>query len=468
MAENGISLEDLLIDVDLGDNEEEIWAELMNQIEQGNVIPVIGPDFLIDKEVGQGYHQLLINAVAKWGGVTPPPRSFSRLLYDSRFQAKLASTKKNNDYIYQLLEFILGKSSVDPNPLLKRLLATKRFPFVITTSFTPVVEKCMQEVWRTAPRVLQFNNDAKRSMQVGFGDVSGEKELTTPTVFYLFGKVSKEPHRYVVTDLDMMAFCRTWMSGNGIPRNVAECIRKRYLLFLGGGYSDWLFRFIWYSMRHSAIERQRSSLFVIPEQSGIDEDSFEAFLERLETVTLHDPEYLVGQIEQRLKDLDDNRASKSLENRDVFLSYSRKDFELAARLAQELQDRGVSVWLDKDAIAYGELWQKAIEHGIRQAELFVPLLTETIEEEFMEEHEYRVEWMLAEERQKRMGMRTFILPVASEGFDFYDRKTGIPDAFQKLNALFIQHPQDLSTVADRIKEELDKVYRLKQKMGNGQ
>ena len=466
MVEEKLKIEDLPFDPDLGNNEESAWEELYLQIEKGNVIPVIGPDFLTERRDEKNLHQRLIIPLAKWAGVESSPGSFSQLLYDRKFRAKLEDSNKKKDYIYALLDQLLSKVQETPYPPLMRLFMTKRFPFVITTSFTPIVERCMKEVWgKNAVRVLQFNNDSQRSMKVGFGDITDENDLLTPTVFYLFGKVSREPHRYVVTDMDMMDFCRTWLSGNGIPRNIATAIRKRYLLFLGGSYTDWLFRFIWFSMRQAAIESQRSSLFVLPENNLEEGDSFEAFLERLETYTLHNPDYVVDRIEQHVAGLD-KQKNKTQSDSYVFLSYSRRDYHLAKSLRDSLELKGVKVWWDKDTIPQGERWEQAIENGISHCELFIPLLTENIEREYLEEHEYRREWLLAEKRQVKMGGRPFIIPVAQQSFDLYNTHTQLPNAFKEMNALIFTSPDETDGLAESIARELNKVMDLKKRMSN--
>lgn len=471
MEEKDLLLVDAPINLDFGDDKEEEWAELMAQIEQGNVIPVIGPDLILEQRSGKPFHQYLIDYLVRWAGVTSSPRSFSQLLYDRNFQAKLALCRLNNDGIYKLLNTMVPQCAPVPHPALEKLLRTKRFPFVITTSFSPGVELAMRTIWGDgAVRTRIFNNDPRRSEDESFCDISSEKDMRFPTVFYMFGKVTSDAHRYVVTDVDMMEFCRRWMSGSGIPRHVADVIRKRYLLFLGGSYSDWLFRFIWFSIRQSEMARKKSSLVVVPKIEKKDpEDSFPAFLERLQTFTLNDPIAVVDEIEQRLARLEqERRADEGARDSNVFISYSRRDSELADRLRLELEKRGVKVWFDELSIGGGERWREAIEVGIRQAELFVPLLTSNIEKECMEEHEYREEWRIAVERLNRMGGRTFIVPVVTPGFNLENPLTRLPKVFRELNVVFLASDMDMTPVAKGLQVELGKINALKQTVSHGE
>jgi hypothetical protein len=61
----------------------------------------------------------------------------------------------------------------------------------------------------------------------------------------------------------------------------------------------------------------------------------------------------------------------------VFISYARKDgAALAQRLQKDLNDQGFEAWLDKQRIAGGAVWTKAIESALDQAEYVVALLTQ--------------------------------------------------------------------------------------------
>ncbi len=52
----------------------------------------------------------------------------------------------------------------------------------------------------------------------------------------------------------------------------------------------------------------------------------------------------------------------------VFISYSRRDIAFAERLARDLQDAGLEIWIDYQSIRGGEYWRKAIAKGIQEAD----------------------------------------------------------------------------------------------------
>lgn len=98
---------------------------------------------------------------------------------------------------------------------------------------------------------------------------------------------------------------------------------------------------------------------------------------------------------------------------DIFLSYSRKDSEHALALADQFEQRGVEIWIDRHGIEGAERWAAEIVEGIRACPTFLVLLSPN---SVSSEHVLR-ELSLATEKGKR------ILPVMLE-------KTELPSTFQ--------------------------------------
>lgn len=64
------------------------------------------------------------------------------------------------------------------------------------------------------------------------------------------------------------------------------------------------------------------------------------------------------------------------ERPDVFISYSRADAAFVRRLAAELEERGLDVWVDWEDIRKGADWRAKVHAGIDSARTVVPVLTE--------------------------------------------------------------------------------------------
>lgn len=454
-------------------SDESRWQQLLNEIDNENVIPVIGPDLLvapklIKEKIGndefvrsENLHQQLISFIANSTGVTSRPRTFSQLVYDENYK-KIVRNNPNQIYllIYQMLSNITQIKEIDESPsqLLIDLLGTKKFPFVITTSFTPIVEKVMEDIFGKV-NVLNFNSNPQESSQEKGGDIKGLNDLKQPTIYYMFGKFCNMADRFVVTDSDMMKFCSKWIKGEGVPKNLTEALKKKYLLILGNNYSDWLFRFVWYGLRSTTNDMK--SDIVVNDRA---EDSFKEFLERLETFFQEDPSKVIKSIKDDMEFRSIANTFRTTYDTDVFISYSRSDKIIAEKLKKKLESENLKIWFDDGSIKKAEDWEPAIEIGIKNSRLFLPLLTKNVEQESIIPHEYRTEWNIASNLASKMGGRTFIVPFVENGFDFYNQLTRIPKEFSKKNATWFSDDTELNEIAEVILREVANLKELESRM----
>lgn len=460
-------------------SDESRWQQLLNEIDDENVIPVIGPDLLVEPKLikeksgddefvrSENLHQQLISYIATNTGVTSRPRTFSQLVYDENYK-KIVRNNPNQIYflIYQMLSKINQIKEIDdkPSQLLIDLLGTKKFPFVITTSFTPIVENVMERFYGKVD-VLNFNSNPQESSQEKGGDIKGLNDLKQPTVYYMFGKFCNMADRFVVTDSDMMKFCSKWIKGEGVPKNLTEALKKKYLLILGNNYSDWLFRFVWYGLRSTTNEMK--SDIVVNDRA---EDSFKEFLERLETFFQEDPSKVIKSIKDDMEARNIANTLRTDYDTDVFISYSRSDETIAEKLYERLKSAELNVWFDNGNddenghIKKAENWKDAIERGLRHTRLFLPILTKNVENESLVPHEYREEWKIASTFASKMGGRTFIVPFVEKGFDFYNQLTKIPEEFSKKNATWFSDDTELDEITEVILREVANLKVLESRM----
>ena len=422
----------------------------------GDVIPVIGPDFQLEGEKNVDKH--LIGWFSRRFKLDYLPETYSQLIYDPKF-------RRYKDNIYYYLDQVLKQMKLTPSKLIVDLLQTKQFPFVITTSFTPVVENLMCTIYGKV-KVLQFRNDGSRDIKTGIGDIGSERDLLEPTVFYMFGKHSYETKRYAVTEADFMEFCKSWLAEQNIPKVLATAIKKRSLLCLGSSYSDWLLRFIWYSMR-TKVEDLRSSVIV----SQHVEPSLEEFLKRIEASIQRDPQKAINEIVSRIgarkTQMESRQTDVTKFENDIFISYSRKDERMVNRLREAMEKQGLNIWFDRTNIQGGDGWLERITHGIRTSRLFVPVLSRNIEREIYEEHEYRTEWRIATAIFNKRGGQTFIYPLNEKGFNFYKSETKVPPEFQEKHAIAFDTESDFIDVAKAMNNKIEDLRKLENELRNG-
>lgn len=431
------SFDDDIFDIDIlsTDPDEPLWDKLTQQIIDGKVIPVIGPELLMVNNTN--IHSFIIDGLGKKLAMTKAPQSFSEVVYAPEYKEKCG----NRESIYYQVNNIFAKKIFPVSQQLSRFLSIRQFPFVITTSFTPIVEQAMKAIWKDELRVMRFNNNPIEN-----DDIKTGTDLRKPTVYYMFGKVGEGIHKYVLTDTDMLDFVASWLSNDSKarPKNLCNELKDKYLLMLGNNYSNWLFRFIWYSMRKPDLGHGMLAYDSL-------DDQLINFLERAETFTKQNTSEVIDQILARLeKKLAENEITKFYkpeENMDVFISYSRSDSEVAEKLYEALTAQGKRVWYDKNNLTDGGNFMDEIRKAIRTAKYFVPILSENIRKEKDDPHVYRNEWDQAIEVAISMG-RTYIIPLAEEGFDFY--RAAIPDKMQQHNAIFFSNNEGIDVVAEKI------------------
>jgi len=78
------------------DKDEPLWDKLIQQIIDGNVIPVIGADLLTDDK--DNPHKVIVDFLANGFKVESKPNSFSELVYDPNYKK---DNKKDSIY-YQV------------------------------------------------------------------------------------------------------------------------------------------------------------------------------------------------------------------------------------------------------------------------------------------------------------------------------------------------------------------------------
>lgn len=424
--------DDLIFDDNI---EEPLWDMLIQKIIDGNVIPVIGSELLTLN--GLDINTYLVNGIGRKLSMKKLPNTFSELVYAPEYKNSYC----NRDRIYFQIANIFAKKKFPANPLLKKILSIRQFPFVITTSFTPIVEDTMRTIWKDELRVLRFNNNPKEN-----DDIITGADLRKPTIYYMFGKVCDGVRKYVLTDTDMLDYVSSWLSNDNRirPKNLCNELKDKYILMLGNNYSNWLFRFIWYSIRKSDLGR---GMFAY---DSIDE-SLINFLERAETFTKQNTsdviDQLTARLEKRLAENERIKFNRPEENIDVFISYSRSDSAVAEQIYRLLTKQGKKVWYDKQNLTEGGNFMEEIRKAIRTAKYFVPILSQNITQEKDFSHVYRNEWDTAIEVAISMG-RTFLIPLAEQGFDFYG--ASIPEKIQQHNAIFYSKEGDMTTTINKL------------------
>ncbi len=417
-------------------NEEQRFDALINAIENRDVLLVIGKGYEVNKdseenkpqfdELGEdsNLYDLILHQLCQEN--ESDAIDFSELNDDANFSYKEGNIWRHKNLYESISQKIADfELSVDDvNPRLLSLLQTGYFRFVFTTSFSPLVEIAMKEQWgANNVRVLNVMDKDTNNQDI----LDSQRDLLTPTVYYLFGK-AEGTNTFVATDNDALNILQRWQRKTSSYK-ILEATSNKHLLALGCVQDDWLFRFIWYTLKgqenlsKGSVSRYSKS------------DSLERYLRRNNILERKDADSFVDRIIQALKDKDANKPLEKPHNgSDVFISYSRRDGDVADAVYKALFNQGLDVWYDKYNLAgRGGDYLKTIFHAIKTCKMFVPILTPTISEQRAERHPYRLEWDCAvNELIKQKGIRCCI-PLIDQNYNIYEKsfEDNVPDEIAK-------------------------------------
>jgi len=393
------------------------WSRILQRIEGGKVVPVIGEhlslmhgrdqaaptplaSFLCEQLDLPGLPTASLNEVAV-RYLRRNPRGLDDLYAD----------------IFQALP--TGDDVALPAPLLQ-LAEIRDFDLFVTTSFDPYLALALNQVRfgrrsSSSTRVLAY----ERSRAV---DVPERyTELDHPVVYHLFGKAQPAPI-FAVTDEDVLEFVHTLQAPECQPPNLADAMREQRLLVLGTRLTGWLTRFF---LRVSSADRLRDARradYVI--DAAVDRDAdqslfFEHFgeVKLLPIATIDFVDELVRRWRARHPTVVAadrvRRGSPAAHGAgDVFLSYASEDLATVRLLREQLErEAGVRVWLDRDALRGGDQWERRIADTLRDCALCVPVVSASAK---AGGYRYvRTEWREALRLQAgRPADRRFVLPLA--------------------------------------------------------
>lgn len=419
------------------------WEELMIFLEDGRVIPVVGPDLhVLQTENGpRTLYKCLAEQLAQSLQIPDdqcPPD------YDLNWVAG-AYLRNHGDRrkLYSRLRQIVERSEFAiPEPLIK-LAQIPAFKLFVTTTFDSLLNQAVDSVrFGGEPRTEEFIFSPNRRLE----DLPGEiAEAHAPIVFRLFGKQSSLPD-YVVTDEDMLEFLHVLQSPDQRPQLLFDELKDHHLLILGCSYPDWLARFFVRTVTNERLSALRDHAEIIADDCTIQNSDLVLFLKQYQTEVFEEPNAIafVDELHRQWTERHPvdarpdppvsqpsvDRAKPAFGSDSIFLSYASEDRGVVQSMKEALESIGLDVWFDQRDIESGEDWEYEIRRNIRNCLLFVPLITENAMNRL--EGVFRKEWRWAIDRAAGMDDSIpFVQPVGC--LVTPDQAKAVPEYFLKRN-----------------------------------
>lgn len=397
-----------------------------------------------------------------------------------------ATPSDKQDPIYCLLADGIDYELSDISPELTKLLRSKLFKFVLTTTIDGYVEALMRDIWGDELRVVNISdNQSLKDFQTAL-ETSRVNKYEQPTLFYVFGKVIKgreKPKGFMETDVDAIRYIEKWMKDLD-NRHIVPFLKKKRMLALGCKFDDWYFRFFWYIITRgfndadregakdtdgSILTRDNLASMFNPDDPA--DQHLKEYLHR-RGVCMHDDVWLfMNHIYNLLTstDLDSPFRKMILEKRrmgEIFISYKNTDVlfasELFCKLAREKQ---LNVWFDNVMLKGGDEYEAVIREAILQSKIFIPILSPAISKDLEDKGEridtfYSKEWRWASEN-----IQLTVLPVTIGGYDLrspehqvFERilkhKTSGIDMHEKPNNFMVNEKTGFAKLLDSIYKQL--------------
>ncbi|MCK9606800.1 MAG: toll/interleukin-1 receptor domain-containing protein [Methylomonas sp.] len=465
-------------------NIERLWEQLIAFIEEGRVIPVIGPELLILEIDGKStrLYTYLAEQLAKRLQIAPEADDTLNAVA-CRY---LALGQQREDIYPALKRTIAELSPAKPPETLVKLAKIRPLKLFVTTCFDPYLVRTLNQVryeGKDNTTVLEFYPGSSKDLPEEMDKLVGT------TVFHLFGKLTAAPD-YAVTDEDILEFMHELQSADTRPKLLFDALVRQDLMVIGCQLFDWLGRFfVRIGNRHRLIISKEKTDFLVGDQIR-KEINLAKFLlhysSRTKIFPLQSIEF-VDELYQRwmathpagtdhgkpveamvehvrpVEKTEPYQANveadetKSMRSGAVFLSYAHEDEAAVLFIKNAFEKAGIEVWFDKNpsALRVGDNFKTRIKTNIEQCSLFVPIIsrnTLTQERRF-----FRFEWKFAQEcTDFYPDNRRFIMPLAIDDTPADD--PNLDDYIRELHWERLQNGQCRAEFLAEIKN-LQRAYR---------
>jgi hypothetical protein len=405
------------------DNKNFNWDELLEQIHLRNIIPVIGQGLYwarTDKNHVVPLYQHLAVKLAEEIGFPLPEytnHTFSRMVFQYL-------KERRNDYL-GLRHFLVSNfASLAPlsfGPLWK-LAQIRPFSLFINTTYDHFLEYTLNSVRNYPTEVIHHTNNEKRISRVTNEQLEKLENSNSSLVFHIYGSTAKNlTPAYIEKDIleTLITFQKEDKNEEKEENHFFQTLREKSLLFIGCGYDDWLFRFFIRTIANEPYQvpsEYPPRKFISDDFNSLNCGELACFLKE------YDSEVFFSGGDKSFVDMLFIKMNSQYEADiipedefpdTVFISFHGANRDAAVRLASNLREDGIRVWLDQSAMKPSDRVDKTIIRAIDKCKVFIPIISEEarqIQDDNMTKYHIR-EWEWAYSHNIRNLNPRFIMPV---------------------------------------------------------
>jgi hypothetical protein len=409
------------------------WEDLLEYIEEGRVVPIIGAELLTipDGAVGEVLLQdKLARALADKLGVPIPDATDGDAL--NQVVCRHLERGGRREEIYPRIRNLLKEMAPPVPEPLRQLARIRHFRLFVSTTFDSLLAQAIDEErhgGKAKTTSLVFAPTHEADLPSDY-----DRETGIPTVFHVFGRVSASPD-YVVTEEDTLEFLTAMQAEATRPDVLLDELKSSHLLLIGNSFPDWLARFFIRIVKNGRLSLPREELEVVADgHTSVDKN----LVQFLKNFSYRTQVFGKGSSVDFVRELAERYAKKhpaaasanghaplnvdvrtdttptaapQMAPGAVFLSYASQDAEPVKKIRDALEAAGIDVWFDQRRLESGDDFDQQIKRNIRSCSLFLPVVYPPTQSRH--EGYFRLEWNLAVERAKLIADTVpFILPIA--------------------------------------------------------
>jgi hypothetical protein len=406
------------------------WEQLLDFIDDGTVVPVIGDELHLSPRGSDGrtLDEEVVEKLAQQLGVAPASyRSVRQLAHDYS-----KNDAQRREVFRSALKRVFRHVNRVP-PALEQLASIKDFRLYISaTPSTMIADVLSRRRLGGEGRCSETHFAPNSSIRPDGVPQENVRDLRVPHVFYPFG--SFQGTKFAVTEEDTLDYLCHLFAEPKLASLLAS-IKQCHLLFIGCNFPDWLTRFWIRALAGDQwLPGGREHVEYIADQTASTDESLIVFLDRMNVRGSNkNASDFVAELHDRWQGRrklvsDDDPLPPEPDNPYVFISYAHEDQARAQMLYQRLDAKGVTAWLDTKHLEPGYNVQRELRHRIERCTLFMPILSEHVRRA---KGYFREEWSHARACAGRLNTvkRPFILPVVVDDLPDRDFDAGAPDEF---------------------------------------
>lgn len=390
------------------------WSMLIDDIVQGRVVPVLGPELLVahdnkGKEIQ--FYQAVTQHLAQNFKMTEIE---NETLNDFLIRFIKETNKPEKEARTEITKFLENLERKEENqPTLEKLAEIKKFRLFLTMTPDSLMSKALEKKDNVEPEVFFFSTYGRPETR----DLPKKKlDDYKRYVYHFYGKPSPGCEYVISEDNCLIHHSQKWMNHKYTPKRLLDYLKNKCLLFLGCGYENWLARFLIIGLQGEEVFFNRDFNSLLADTKVKNDSQLVRFLSRCGgNIYCGTGVDFVGELCKRLEECPiklQETCNESFKQRSIFISYAHEDREAALRIKSKLEEYSLNVWIDEKRLKSGDAFDKKIPQYIPQSTLFLAIISQKMANDF-EDRYYRKEWTIAADHAPKCSpIIPFIHPIA--------------------------------------------------------